>query len=217
MTFPPRPTGPVVLGTAAVVSAAGAAATYPDRARSYGFIADRATRSDLHDTVGVVASYGLLALIALAAAIGVWSLFGRRPRRFWTLASGGVGVVVAYVLSELIKILVAEDRPCTYNAIPTVLACPGAGDWSWPSNHSVLAGAVASACILTVARSAWIAAPLALLIAGSRVAAGVHYLHDVLSGLALGFVVVVLVVVTLRPVVDRLVIGREAQRLTSTP
>lgn len=196
MTFPPRPTGPVALGTAAVAAAAGAAATYPDREHSYQFIADRAARSGLHDAVGVVASYGLLALIALAAAIGAWSLLGHR-RRFWTLASGGVGVVTAYVLSELIKILVAEDRPCTYTAISTVLACPGAGDWSWPSNHSVLAGAVASACILTVARSAWIAAPLALLIAGSRVAAGVHYLHDVLSGLALG-VVVVLVVVTLQ-------------------
>lgn len=40
-------------------------------------------------------------------------------------------------------------------------------------------------------------------------AAGVHYLHDVLSGLTLG-IVVVLVVVTLRPVVDRLVTGRKA-------
>lgn len=202
MTFQIRKTAPVLLGIAAATTAAAAAVTYPGRARHYEIIADGAAGSALHDAVGLVASYGLVALVALAAVIGAGSLLASR-RRFWTLASAGVGVVAAYALSELIKILVAEDRPCTSGTVSTVLACPGAGDWSWPSNHSVLAGAFASACILTVTRSAWIATPLALLIAGSRVAAGVHYPHDVLSGLTLGGVVVVLVVVALRPVTDR--------------
>src|SRR5699024_1773760 len=76
----------------------------------------------------------------------------------------------------------------------TVLSCPGSGDWSWPSNHAVLAAAFATACILVVPRLAWFALPLALAIAASRVAAGVHYVHDVLSGLALGALVVAAVV-----------------------
>src|SRR5699024_10837516 len=89
----------------------------------------------------------------------------------------------------------------------TVLSCPGSGDWSWPSNHAVLAAAFATACILVVPRLAWFAVPLALAIAASRVAAGVHFVHDVLSGLALGALVVAAVVAAASPVLDRPLTG----------
>src|SRR5699024_2357425 len=77
------------------------------------------------------------------------------------------------------------------------------GDWSWPSNHAVLAAAFATACILVVPRLAWFALPLALAIAASRVAAGVHYVHDVLSVPALGARVAAAVVAAAAPVLDR--------------
>ncbi|WP_280194112.1 phosphatase PAP2 family protein [Nocardia farcinica] len=82
---------------------------------------------------------------------------------------------------------------------------PAAGDWSWPSNHAVLAAAFATACVLAAPRVAWFAVPVALAVAAARVGAGVHYVHDVLSGLALGVVVVALVVALIRPSLDRLI------------
>jgi DNA-binding Lrp family transcriptional regulator len=45
---------------------------------------------------------------------------------------------------------------------------------------------------------------MALLVGFSRVAAGVHYVHDIASGLALGVLVVTLVTTVPRPAVDRL-------------
>ncbi|MFD6894437.1 phosphatase PAP2 family protein, partial [Rhodococcus sp. NPDC060086] len=120
------------------------------------------------------------------------------------LATGGIGVVGAYLLSEVIKLMVTEERPCRVLDVDTIMSCPEVGDWSWPSNHSVIAAAFATACIIALPRAAWLAVPMAVLIAFSRVAAGVHYVHDVASGLALGTAVVALVVVVLQPVGRRL-------------
>ncbi|GAA4536384.1 phosphatase PAP2 family protein [Amycolatopsis samaneae] len=96
----------------------------------------------------------------------------------------------AYVLSELLKLVIHEDRPC--RGLPsgaTVAACPEAGDWSFPSNHATIAAAAAVGLSIAWRRIApWIAG-LAVLMALSRVFVGVHYPHDVLAGLLLGAVV----------------------------
>jgi membrane-associated phospholipid phosphatase len=53
-----------------------------------------------------------------------------------------------------------------------LLTCPGAGDWSLPSNHATLAAALATAVVVVQPRLwAW-AVPIAALVAASRVAAG---------------------------------------------
>lgn len=155
-----------------------------------------------------LATYGLLVLVALAGILAVRT-FHRDRAAFWRLAGGGVGVISAYLLSELLKVMVTEERPCRVWDVPTALVCPGVGDWSWPSNHSVVAAAFAAACIIAVPRTAWLAVPVALLVALARLAAGVHYLHDVGSGLALGTAVVAVGTVLLRPVIARLPVGRE--------
>lgn len=156
-------------------------------------IAEAAQGSALASTVSLVAKAGVLVVVATAGAIAVWT-FRRRRRSIWTLVVAGVGVVAAYALSEGIKLLVTEDRPCRVLDVATVLVCPEAGDWSWPSNHATIAAAFVTACALVLPRSLWLGAPMALLIALSRVGAGVHYVHDVLSGLALGTVTVALAV-----------------------
>ena len=113
------------------------------------------------------------------------------------------------MLSKLLKLAVTEERPCRVWDVDAVLACPGVGNWSWPSGHSVLAAALATACIIAVPRSAWLAVPAAVLAGAARLAAGVHYLHDVAAGLALGTVVVTLVVVLLDRWMARLPVARE--------
>ncbi|WP_431916417.1 phosphatase PAP2 family protein [Micromonospora wenchangensis] len=142
----------------------------------------------VHFTEAVILLLGLL-LVALAVP---------RLRRAdpWGRALALVApatVVLAYGCSELLKSLLDEERPC--RGAVTILAapCPPPGDWSFPSNHATIAGALATAVLLLSPRWGLLAAPLALLAAFSRVFVGVHYPHDVLAGLLLGLAVTLLV------------------------
>ncbi|MCK9795681.1 phosphatase PAP2 family protein [Isoptericola sp. 4D.3] len=196
-----------VVRRAAILVLAGcvvlAASTFLVREPLYRTVAGAVTASPLAPLVELTAEAGLLVLVATAAGVAVRSWL-RARRSFWVLVAGGVGVVAAYLTSEVVKLLVAEQRPCHVIDVATVLPCPPVGDWSWPSNHATLAAAFAVACLLAAPRTTPYVAALAVVVAGSRVAAGVHYVHDVLSGLVLGATAVVLAVVLLRPVVRRL-------------
>ncbi|MGW5424206.1 phosphatase PAP2 family protein [Streptomyces sp. NPDC003943] len=96
-----------------------------------------------------------------------------------------------YVVSEALKSLVDEERPCraVAGAPASLVACPPHGDWSFPSNHSAIAGAAAVALALSWRGIVWLTAPMALLMAFSRVFVGVHYPHDVTVGLLSGALV----------------------------
>ncbi|MFD3517811.1 phosphatase PAP2 family protein [Streptomyces sp. NPDC058657] len=95
---------------------------------------------------------------------------------------------VMYVLSEASKSFITEDRPCraVARAARPLIECPEVGDWSFPSNHSTIAGAAAVGLILAWPRLAVFVAPMAVLMALSRVFVGVHYPHDVAVGLLAG-------------------------------
>ncbi|MEV5972863.1 phosphatase PAP2 family protein [Streptomyces sp. NPDC051921] len=101
-----------------------------------------------------------------------------------------------YVVSESLKSLVDEERPCraVAGAPVSLVACPPHGDWSFPSNHSAIAGAAAVALALSWRGIVWLTAPMALLMAFSRVFVGVHYPHDVTVGLLVGGAVAFVVV-----------------------
>ncbi|MFE7619497.1 phosphatase PAP2 family protein [Streptomyces sp. NPDC057496] len=99
-----------------------------------------------------------------------------------------VATAFGYVCSEVLKSVVDEERPCrtVAGAAASLVTCPPTGDWSFPSNHSAIAGAAAVAIAVARPRLAWLTAPMALLMAFSRVFVGVHYPHDVAVGLLLG-------------------------------
>ncbi|MFF6775262.1 phosphatase PAP2 family protein [Streptomyces sp. NPDC012637] len=101
-----------------------------------------------------------------------------------------------YVVSEGVKSLIDEERPCraVAGAPASLVACPPHGDWSFPSNHSAIAGAAAVALALSWRGLVWLTAPMALLMAFSRVFVGVHYPHDVTVGLLVGGAVAFVVV-----------------------
>jgi membrane-associated phospholipid phosphatase len=85
-------------------------------------------------------------------------------------------------------------------------------DFSLPSDHATMAGAVAAGLFLANRRWGTIAAAAALLMAFTRVYVGAHYLSDVLAGLALGAAVAVIGWWAVVPLLDRLV-----ARLARTP
>ncbi|MGY0007322.1 phosphatase PAP2 family protein [Micromonospora sp. I033] len=167
----------------------------------------------VHFTEGAVVLLGvLLVLAALARMVG-----GDLRSRALALAAP-VAVVCAYASSEGLKTLIAEDRPCRSPADLAILAghCPPAGDWSFPSNHATIAGALAATALLLHRRIGLVAVPLALLAALSRTFVGVHYPHDVAAGLLLGVLVgTLLTPVLARPVAD--VLRRRVRRAADRP
>lgn len=137
-------------------------------------------------------------MLALLLAAAAWRRrAGARPVA--TALLGGAGVLLALGVSESLKAALAQDRPCrTVPGLTALVECPPPGDWSLPSNHAVLAAALATAVVL-LAPGWWrVAVPVALLVGASRVALGVHLPHDVVDGLVLGPVVVLAVVLLLR-------------------
>ncbi|WP_258194601.1 phosphatase PAP2 family protein [Rhodococcus sp. OK519] len=151
--------------------------------------------------VGLIADAGLLALVALFAVLAA-QMWRTRSPYLGDLLMGGFGVVVAYGLSEVVKVLVSEERPCR---VELALAdCPAAGDWSFPSNHTVIAVGLATAIVLATERmlsslQRGLVIGSAVLIGLARILQGVHYPHDVLAGAVVGSSVTIAVVVMLMP------------------
>lgn len=124
-----------------------------------------------------------------------------------------VGVVLAYLVSELSKTLLRAPRPChTFPELEIPAGCPPASDWAFPSNHATVAGAVAIGVLLAWPRLGVPTALLSALGACSRVFVGVHYPHDVLVGVLLGCLVGAVVVVALSRAFSPLVARLREQR-----
>ncbi|MFJ6196698.1 phosphatase PAP2 family protein [Micromonospora sp. NPDC092111] len=165
----------------------------------------------VHFTEGVILLLGLLLVAAAAPRLRHADPWGRA-----LALVAPVTVVLAYGCSEALKSLVDEDRPCRVAGPILAGRCPPVGDWSFPSNHATIAGALAAAVLLLSRRLGLVAAPLALLAALSRVFVGLHYPHDVLAGLLLGVAVTLLgTALAVHPVAEAL--RRRTTAATSAP
>jgi undecaprenyl-diphosphatase len=162
--------------------------------------------------VDAFSTYGVL-LFGILFAAAWWTARRTGGRGMAAVLCAPVTIAAALALNVTIKTLVAEARPC--RAIPgafTVEPCPGASDYSFPSNHAAMGGAVAAAVLLINWRLGVLAGIAALLMAASRVYVGVHYPHDVIVGLIVGAVVVLVGYAVLRRPALRLL-----EPLTRTP
>jgi membrane-associated phospholipid phosphatase len=136
----------------------------------------------------VVTQFGATVTITvLVIALAVLE-YRRIPSR--TMPAYLLAVVIGQLLiSNLIKVLVARARP----AIDPLAGFTGA---SFPSGHTTAAASFYAAAALILGRGrsfrvrtilAGIAVGIAGAVAASRVLLGVHWLTDVLAGLALGW------------------------------
>ncbi|MEU7180033.1 phosphatase PAP2 family protein [Streptomyces celluloflavus] len=158
-------------------------------------------------------SGGLLLLMAVAV-LGWWRSRRGEARAVALAVLVPVATIAAYALSEIVKSLVNEERPCraVAGAAASIVPCPPEGDWSFPSNHSTLAAALAVGIVFAWRAALWLALPVALLTGFSRVFVGVHYPHDVLVGLGLGTLVAALCVALLTGTVTNLVLRMRSGR-----
>ncbi|MEU5779907.1 phosphatase PAP2 family protein [Micromonospora lupini] len=139
-----------------------------------------------HATEGVILLLGALLVVAALRRLAG----GPHDRALALVAP--LPTLLAYASSEWLKTVVDEDRPCRSVGRAIIAGtCPPPGDWSFPSNHATLAGALAITTLLLSRRLGLVALPLAVLAAFSRVFVGVHYPHDVAAGLLLGALVAV--------------------------
>lgn len=165
---------------------------WPDGAWYLGVVR---TADSLPGLAGVAAAFTQLGLVLLAGLlVASWWTARRGPARARAAAlASPVAVGAAAAATLVVKWIFAEPRPCRVWPVHTLVACPTAGDFSFPSNHSAIAAALVVAVWAVDRRLGLVAVPLAVLEGVSRVWVGVHYPHDVLVGWMLGAVTAVLV------------------------
>lgn len=139
----------------------------------------------LHPPAVAFAKYGIVAF-ALMLLVGWW--LGRQrpePTALAAVVCTVVAVFVALGAAQLIGHGVGRARP--YDAMTGMrVLVARTTDFSFPSDHATVAGAVAGGLWFVDRRLARLAVGLALLMAVTRVYVGAHYPGDVLAGLALG-------------------------------
>lgn len=137
-----------------------------------------------------VATEAVLLVYLAALALLWWRARSRSASIAARALAAPVVTVLAYALSETAKGWKAVDRPCRLvEAPPPIVACPAPGDWSFPSNHAAVAGAVAVAVLWSAVRLGLAVLVVAAAAAASRVVVGVHFPHDVVAGFLLGALV----------------------------
>ena len=101
---------------------------------------------------------------------------------------GTIGMMLAIGSNQPLVSAVHEARP--YAVLPDILVlATRTTDPSFPSDHCVMAGAVAAVVFVVSRRLGLLAVMAALVMAFSRVYIAAHYPHDVAAGLLLGAVV----------------------------
>jgi undecaprenyl-diphosphatase len=174
----------------------------------YEWVTDLAARAPdgVDDAVHVFSDYGL-GLFAVLMLLVWWRARSAGPERMAAALCVPLVVAAAFLVNDVVKSFVAEQRPCDALHVVTLEACPSVTDYSFPSNHTAVAAASMAALLLAHRRAGLYAVPLTLLMAASRVWVGVHYPHDVLAGLLLGVLVALPLALASRraaPVVTRL-------------
>lgn len=143
--------------------------------------------------VGLISEAGLMVLAA-TTAVSIVCAWIRHPERRASLIAGAGSVAVAYAMSEGMKLLFAQPRPCS--RWPIAAECPPAGDWSLPSNHATLAFGAVVIIAVAIGRTwvTWLTAGIAAVVAVGRVAQGAHYVHDVALGALLGLILTLMLI-----------------------
>jgi membrane-associated phospholipid phosphatase len=144
----------------------------------------------LHAVMLGYATYGIVLFAVLLLA----GLLLARHQPAKSLAAAGwacLATLLAVAVNQPVGHLFAEARPYATHQHLLVLATH-TSDFSFPSDHAVMAGASAAGLLLFSRRLGLTAAAAALLLAFARVYIAAHYPWDVAGGLALGAAVTLL-------------------------
>jgi undecaprenyl-diphosphatase len=171
----------------------------------------------LHDALSAYALWGGLAVLALML-VAAYLLARRRadaPATVAVTACAGLAVLVALLVNQhAISPVVGRQRPCrALSHVEILLTC--SNDYSFPSDHCMIAGAFTAGLAFISWRWAVSAGLLAVLLAFTRVYVGAHYPSDVVAGLVIDDAIGTVVVMLTRPLLRRLTRWLTGTRLRS--
>lgn len=141
---------------------------------------------------GLMVAYTSFGIALFAIFIlAVWWMARRADAAAMTAALAvPVAAFAAYLINDGVKWVVAERRPClAYPNAFLLEKCLPATDYSFPSNHVVVAAAMTAALLLINRRLGVLAAVATVIMGLSRVYVGAHYPHDAAAALVIGVVV----------------------------
>ncbi len=164
---------------------------------------------------GAFKLYANAGIVVFAALLIAAYLDGRRHNAHLGVAGAiwaGGAALAALGAGQLIGRAVDRLRPYETMTDVHVLIARTA-DFSFPSDHATVAGAVAAGLLMTNRRWGTVAAVAAGTMAFTRVYVGAHYPADVLAGLTLGAVVAVAGRLFIVPVIRQFVTHLARTRL----
>lgn len=165
----------------------------------------------LHEPLRLYAEYGVALFAVILLAAWWWTRRDESPRTMAAALWAPLGTLLAVGLNQPLVNGFREARP--YTTIPHVLVLVSRSqDYSFPSDHAVMAGAVTMGVLLAHRRLGVLSAVAALAMAFTRVYVGAHYPLDVVVGLAFGATIALIGWLAVRPLLIAIVTG-----LTRTP
>ncbi|NUR96417.1 MAG: phosphatase PAP2 family protein [Kribbellaceae bacterium] len=166
----------------------------------------------LHTAARVYAQFGIGVFCGLLL-LSWW--LARADRDLVRVAAAlwaPIGMLLALWVNQFLVAAFAEPRP--YTVLPDALILVAhSPDYSFPSDHAVMAGAVAAGVLVAHRKLGLITSLLAVLMAFTRVYVGAHFPLDVAVGLLVGAGVAAASYVAVRPLATRLVHWLEATRV----
>lgn len=129
----------------------------------------------------------IYVMVAIGAALIVWLLVRNIRNAIETAVIMAAAVILSLVVGRVIEHFWFEARPWIDHP-DTIKLISHSADASFPSDHCLVAGAIAMVALLAWRWLGILAVIGAILIAWGRVFVGVHYPGDVLAGLAIGAV-----------------------------
>lgn len=160
----------------------------------------------LHAPMRMYAEYGVALFAALVLLAWWWARRDGDPATMAAALWAPVGALVAVGLNQPLVNGFHEARP--YTAFPHALTLVShSPDYSFPSDHAVMAGAVTMGVLLTNRRLGVVAAIAASVMASARVYVGAHFPLDVVVGLLFGAAVALLGWLAARPLLVTAVTG----------
>lgn len=157
------------------------------------FINSFAGKSGLVDATMKFISFAGVPIMVLLVASHWWTWNQRYHTRF-VAVSAGLSVLLALGLNQIVLLMVHRIRP--YDAGVTHLLISPSVDPSFPSDHASVAFAIAFALLFRgETRTGIMFALAAALVALSRVFLGIHYVGDVVGGVATALFAVIAVYV----------------------
>ena len=144
-----------------------------------------ANTPQLHAPMRLFAQYGVVLFAGMLLVGWWWARRDPDPHKVAAALWAPVGMLVAVGLNQPLVNHFREARP--YTVFPHALVLIARSqDYSFPSDHAVMAGAVAAGLLVAHRRLGAVAVLAALLMACARVYVGAHFPLDVVIGLLFG-------------------------------